>query len=142
MPGKTLGSNKVAFSSTVLVTLGWNGFMQLLTKTGILLLSGFLLLGCSDPEEAMLRLMKEITEIAETRIGDCPAQAALLESFLDSHSEEIAAAQTLRAGKSPQERKVLESKYGARRDALTRRTVKAIQPCAQDPRIAAALRRL
>ncbi len=100
------------------------------------------LVGCKGPEEKMLDLMEAIANTAEAEQGDCARQARVLTVFLDDREDDITKARTARAGSSDEERAALEQQYGAQRKELIERTIRAMRPCARDPRLASALRRL
>ena len=116
--------------------------MKQIKLAASLLLVAILSAGCSTAEEDLMDLLEDITEVAEAKAGDCAAQASAVAIFLDDHRDAIVKAQTAREGKSDAERKILESKFGPLREEFVQRTIKAMRPCAQDPQLADALRRL
>lgn len=113
-----------------------------------------LLLGCSRgdgsasgdraPSEVDpgIALSARVTEVVERDRGDCPRMGKDLALFLQENAAAVKAAKDAERGRSPAERAAFVAKHRAEIDALSRRLLPALEPCASSPAVAEAMRAL
>ncbi len=93
----------------------------------------------ANPGADYVALLEKMADLATADKGNCDRMAADLEAFLKAHKAEIEADREAGQKQTPEEKKAFREKYGPRLMAAQMKLRQAIGPCAQDPRVRAAL---
>jgi len=101
------------------------------------------MLGCNEgPEERAVALMEDLATISEQHANNCEAMGKAFDALLEKNKATITKLKTLRKGKTEKELEELELRFGPRRFAAAKKMARTALPCAKEPSVIAALKKM